>query len=452
MGNELIPTEEEARLLELLTNEWWQKNAPARGIEHTKIEETKLTKSGIVSKLVLTDRMTLEALESRIGQVRTLLNVMDEHQTNLLEGGRAAKVALAIRTRRVTDTMNMLWHPGIETFGVDTVTGDEVDIPYDFRLLLAGASGSGKSWAMRPLMARSVIRPDRNVILIDGKGEEANAWSGVCRTAVEPAETVELVDELHDDMFRRKNLMKRHALSMWDTRLGPVRLVFVDEGRVVLSRLHAHDKQMSKMVSKQDEGEGYVTPSVEKVIDLSSLGRSRGIVLIWGTQYPTTSGNNPGIDPQINVNIDARFCLRVRSFKQAQVILDDDAIYGPHRIPSTKATRGYGYKGEHGPNLIRTWTVTDEVIQSLKEHGGTTTALPPSPPSPPQLPRISPQMDLDRVRSAMGNRTISAAQLATQFGADAREVSRILTDLMIRGEIGSCYDGGMHLYGKSLLP
>lgn len=435
---ELTPDAEEARLLSILNDEWWQKRAPSRGVKNTSIEEARLTKSGVVTKLLLDRDMTMERLERMLPQIRTLLDIQDEHQTDLLEGGRASKVALAIRTRRVTDTMDMTWRPGIETLGVDTVTGKEVDIPHDYRLLIAGASGSGKSWATRPLMARSVVRPDREVILIDGKGEEATVWCDVCRTAVEPYEIIELIDELHDDMWRRKNILKRHGLSVWDTRLGPEREIFVDEGRVVLAILSLHDKG----IGKPEEGEEPITPSLQKLIDLSSLGRSRGIVLNWATQYPTTSGQNPGIDPQININVDVRFCLRVKSEQQARVILDDDANYGPQNIPTRKEMRGHGYKGEHGPTLVRTWTVTDETVRSLKDYGRSGADLPPSPP---------PVIDDGLVRQMLGtSEMLTAAQIASQHGGDAKAVAKILTDLMVRGEIGSRWLNGRIHYGKSL--
>jgi hypothetical protein len=50
-------------------------------------------------------------------------------------------------------------------------------------LLGAGASGTGKSWSFRPLMATAHLRGD--LLLIDGKGEEATLWESACRVAVE---------------------------------------------------------------------------------------------------------------------------------------------------------------------------------------------------------------------------------------------------------------------------
>lgn len=424
---ELIPNAEEVRLLEALRPERWEQNAPSRGVRHTVVEDARLTASGVVAKLQLRNELTMKKLRQQLGQIRTLLDVQDDHQTDLLEGGRASRVALAIRTRRVTDTMDMTWQSGATTLGVDTITGREVDVPADDRVLIAGASGSGKSWAARPLIARAVVA-GRPVLMLDGKGEEATPWEGIIDTAVAPHEIVDAIEREHAEMGRRKIILKQAGKSSWDPSLGPERLVIVDEGRVVLSILSVHDKNRPK----PEEGEEPDIPVLQKLIDLSSLGRSRGIVLYWMTQYPVTSGQNPGIDPQININVDTRFCLRVKTATQAGVVLDDDADYGPQAIPSSKAMRGHGYKAEHGPNLIRTWTVTDEMIRNLKTVTSTSTTLKPS---------IS-----DRVLSAMESGAAVLEQISKITKEPTKEVARVLTSLMISGKVVAVFDGQQHTY------
>lgn len=456
MDENLEPTEEEARILELLTPDWWKTNAHRRGIRNTTIEEARLTKSGVVARINLLANTTHETLEKQLPQIRTLLDVQDIHQTDLLPGGRASRVALAVRTRRVTDTMDMTWRPGITSIGVDTITGEEVYIPHTKRIRLAGASGAGKSWSTRPLIAPSVINPQRKVYLIDGKGEEAQVWCDVCETAVEPDEIINLIDHLHDLMQRNKAILKRARASAWTPDLGPENIVLVDEGRVVLAILAAYDKLNQKV----EDGEEPVTPSLRKLIDLSSLGRSRGIILIWCTQYPTTSGANPGIDPQINANVDDSFCLRVNTFKQAQVMLEENARFGPHRIPSTPEMRGHGFLDSHGMNLIRTWTLDDDGVRGLKAYqsgGGGSPVLPPAVGVSPSGVRAEERTQVvvtpDHVMRVLGDHdVVTAQQIAADLSSDVRSVSRILSELVARGVVGSRHNGSVHLYGKGVFP
>ena len=96
----------------------------------------------------------------------------------------AAGLSLTLATRSAAAGVSSLWTPDripsdplTMSLGLDTETGDEVLIPFDERLLVSGASGTGKSWSFRPLMATAHLRGD--LLLIDGKGEEANIWEPV---------------------------------------------------------------------------------------------------------------------------------------------------------------------------------------------------------------------------------------------------------------------------------
>lgn len=362
---DLVPTAAEEKYIARLEGDAWKASHAYRSVFQNLVpHDVRLTQSGVVFAFPLEGtKWTPSALADRVENLRVALDVAKGTEVRIYEGETGSFVEVAIRSRRVTDRMDMMWKPGTKSIGVDTVTGEEVFVPAHDRVLLAGASGSGKSWSMRPLMMRDVEDPDTEPILLDGKGDEANVWAGVIECAVEPFEIIEAIDELHDDMFRRKRKMQLEGVSVWNLAHGPRRTVYVDEGRVILAIINNHDKAMKTF--KGDEDALPETPRLQKLIDLSSLGRSREIVLNWATQYPVTSGQNPGIDPQININVDARFCLRVKTLTQARIVLDDDAYYGPHNIPNRNEewdTRGHGYKGDYKENLIRTWTVTDEMI------------------------------------------------------------------------------------------
>lgn len=232
------------------------------------------------------------------------------------------------------------------SLGIDTETGDPVHLHFDERLLVCGASGTGKSWSTRALLAHAHKYGD--VVMIDGKGEEGTAWGSVCRVATEADEINGLVDELHAEMNRRKLDLRGRGLSVWD---GDQLTVFIDEGQVVLAGIQA-DKDESK-------------DRLQRLIELSSLGRSRGIVMWWATQKPVMSGPAPGVHNLIAPNLLQRFSLRVADQQEAQTALDDCAHYGPNLIPDDKGMRGHGYLKGYGPSLIHTWTMDDAAVKSL---------------------------------------------------------------------------------------
>jgi hypothetical protein len=104
--------------------------------------------------------------------------------------------------------------------------------------------------------------------------------------------------------------------------------------------------------------------------------------------------------------------------------------------------RGYGYKGEHGPTLVRTWTVTDDTVRSLKDYPGDPVSPPPFSVNDSPAPQVR---DL-----VTGTEAMTVAQVSSLSGTDMKESVKILTEMMISGEIGSRFDGKAHLYGKTL--
>ena len=104
---ELIPTSEEERLLDILNNEWWQKHAPLRQIPPVEILTVELTPSGIICVLELKGKSDLGVVAKALPRIRALLDVEDSTMTSISPGGRGSVIRLSIRTRLVTDTLDM---------------------------------------------------------------------------------------------------------------------------------------------------------------------------------------------------------------------------------------------------------------------------------------------------------------------------------------------------------
>lgn len=376
----LSPTDEEQRLLDLLQDRrWWDEQAKKRGFRKVGLEKAELTPSGVVITLTLDGQDSLKDLEKKHDLLRVILDVRDEDLTDLSPSGRASRVLLSVRTRYITDELDMYWHPGITTLGRDTVTGEEVDVPSYERLLVGGTSGSGKSWSMRPLMARAVVHPQEELAgFIDGKGEESAPWQGICPCATTDEEIVEAIEREHALMERRGRINKEKGRSVWNLNEGPRRLLVIDEGYSVLRALEEEDKRRGRLSRDEARGEGEYDPLaldatsvMRKITELSSQGRSREIVLLWMTQNPLRSGRDTGISSAIRANFDYSFCLRVNTPANTEAVLGSGFNAEPHALPRGTRFRGYGYLNVHGSNLIRTWTVTNEMVSLLAypDHG-----------------------------------------------------------------------------------
>jgi S-DNA-T family DNA segregation ATPase FtsK/SpoIIIE len=369
----LVATPEERRLLEQLSAEWWALN----GLKDVLITDSVMTHAGIVADVELSGEMTRVKLEDKRERLRLILDVEDDHPLVVLPGGRAKRAKLAVRTRRVTEEMDMLWHPGRSGIGADSVTGQTVDVPFTSQLQVSGSKGSGKSWAMRPLMMKAVLMPEISPVFADPKIVEGTFWEGLMPVYF-PGQFDEMLDHAKEDMADRAALMRRERSTVWRPEFGPYKIYIVDEGREFLGNLRRID-QVNKLARMKRRGDD--DPDVEmspddgeyldKTIKISSMGRAWGVFLWWATQYPIVSGKSPGIDTNIDANADWRFSLRVSKPIHASVALGDDADYGPHLLTADPRNRGFGYLGGYGPSLIQTWTVTDEMIGLLAhpDHG-----------------------------------------------------------------------------------
>lgn len=419
----LVPTAEEKQLLKRLAPKHWAGHCEGRGLKDTITGEPELSESGIVTAVRLDGSMTVSKLQAAEEQVRNLIGCRSDLRVEINKGKRGGWAEIALRTRSAADKTEMNWSPEAVGIGVDTVTGKPVSIPLDHRLTIAGASGSGKSWSSRPHMAACHLIGD--FVFVDGKGEEAGVWRRVCRTAVEPDEIRAVVAEVHAEMNRRKDDMRERDISVWD---GKQLTLFVDEGRVILA---LKDKDL-----------------VQQLIDISALGRSRGVVLKWATQYPVTSGDAPGIHAQIAANTDSRLALRVKNLTHAQVALDDDADYGPHLIPTDK--RGHCYLGGHGAHLIRTWTMTDAMVKSLPEkvwkaRATVSVVKDQEPPAPEVSGNAATILTLVK-----DSGPLSQKDIAEKANVNKGTVSSVVKKLVEAGRLARLDDGTVTVAGRGV--
>ncbi len=425
---------EERQLIERLDPSYWVQHAGDRGLSGTVTTPAAIKPGGVRCEIRLDGTWTVKTLTDKTDSIRALLGARTALRMRITSASRGGWAVLTLATRSAAADVSSLWtperipaDPELMSLGLDIETGEEVLIPYAERLLVSGASGTGKSWSTRPLMATAHMRGD--MALIDGKGEESIPWDGICRCANEPAEIDAVIDDAHAEMVRRKAEMKRRGISVWD---GRQLTVFIDEGQVVLAYV-MRDKAR-----------------LQRLVELSSLGRSRGVVLWWATQYPVVDGAAPGLHKMIAPNLLTRFSLRVATTTQSGVALDDCADYAPHKIPQGKEWRGHGYLKGYGPRLIRTWALDDAGVRALPKsiwapEKSTDRRAAPAPlrlvKDTPAPAAASGASNRDRVLTAVQAGARTAKDVADATGLNKGTVSREIKALTASGALARSADG-----------
>lgn len=299
----LRATEEEKRLIAALDPENWARSAAARGLAGTLTGKPKLSTSGIECAVRLDGSWTVKKLIAAEDNVRALLGVKAKHRIDIRAGSTGGWAQLAVRTRSAADGDDLKWVPG-SSFGIDTITGSDVRIPLGQRMLIAGRSGSGKSWSARPLLFDASEGPTNALVIIDLKKVEGRLWEHRARVASTPGDVVDVVGELVAEMTERLDLIPRGADTLVPTAERPRITVFVDEGAEVMSA--AKD-------------------ALAGLESIARMGRAPIVDLWWATQKPTMSGSSAGIPPQIAPQLSTVVCLSVRTPTETRTVLGEDA-------------------------------------------------------------------------------------------------------------------------------
>lgn len=170
-------------------------------------------------------------------------------------------------------------------------------------LLIAGATGSGKSVIVNALIHAALLRlpggPDgARLILIDPKRVELSQWRDMPHTvayASEPDEMLPTLQHAMDLCDRRYREALRRRKKRYD---GPDLYVIIDE--------------FADLMTTQGRT---VTPIIQR---LAQVGRAAKIHLIIATQTPIREV----IPTRIKCNFDARFGLRARSAQDSRNIIE----------------------------------------------------------------------------------------------------------------------------------
>lgn len=187
-------------------------------------------------------------------------------------------------------------------------------------LLFGGVPGSGKTIAIRSIVAVAVLNhpEDVEIYISDGKAcGDYNEFIGLPQVGdvvYTPDETKELLELVNAEMDRRSKQLREKSCDNIDEyndlfpneKMKRVLLV-VDE----MAQLSS-DKEAQKDLAR-----------------VAQLGRAPGIHLIGGTQRPDAKT----INPQIKSLMDATLAFRVRNHTNSEILLDETEAESLPQIP-----------------------------------------------------------------------------------------------------------------------
>lgn len=205
-------------------------------------------------------------------------------------------------------------------------------------LLIAGATGSGKSVIVNNLIYTAMIDGKARFILIDPKRVELRRYKRSVQTIRYASEPGDMISALHEAMAiveSRYRKMSRKGLRK--TSADPVYVII--------------DELADLMTTNKKE----VQPLLQR---LCQIGRAAGVHVIACTQCPLSTV----IPTPIKVNFDARVGLRTRSRQDSRNILD---------MPGCETLPRYGqayYMTPNGVGLYNIPMIEDEKLDELTKY------------------------------------------------------------------------------------
>lgn len=198
--------------------------------------------------------------------------------------------------------------------------------------LLAGVSGSGKSYTEHKLIEK-LLKEESALILIDPKRVELIEYKDdphVVRYATDPDDCIDCLYQAESSMYDRYRYMQGNGLKTYS---GGALYIIIDE--------------IAPLVRGNNKKE-----VLERLYQLSSLGRAAKVILIICTQRSTADC----IPRDIVVNLDI-VCLRQRKPRDSQELIG---------IPDAAKLPRIGFCYIFGDNFSRPIKVsTDEVWNRL---------------------------------------------------------------------------------------
>ena len=248
-----------------------------------------------------------------------------------------------------------------EDIGGSVVIGDIARMPH---LLIAGATGSGKSVCINTIIISLLYKADPNevkLIMVDPKVVELGVYNGIPHLLVpvvtDPKKAAGALNWAVTEMMRRYDLFKETGVRKLESYN---RLMESTGGEKVPQLVIIIDELADLMMVAAKEVEDYICR-------IAQLARAAGIHLIIATQRPSVDV----ITGLIKANIPSRIAFAVSSQVDSRTILDKggaekllgmgDMLYAPTYEREARRVQGaFVSDGE-----------IEKILNYIKEHSGT---------------------------------------------------------------------------------
>lgn len=365
------------RLAIRLQPDRWRAMTEARKLTGLKRGKVRRTPMGVDVRVTLGGSLTLESLTARIKDLETGLGTR-RGAIRVEPGSSAHKAVVRITVRNplakpvaypATSGIVSIKHPAplsMNPFGEWTA------LDLQQRILIVGASGSGKSSTQRVLATPVILAADADLEVWDLKqGTESQHYEGKADVRITNAEQARarLRWFMETELPRRAKVMQDLRTSTWPTSMqNPDRVVMVDEGAALVRELSDDELLMFFTFLEQ--------------------ARAFGIYLWWATQFP--KGTN--LPTELRSQMSAVVALKMRRQSESRVVFEDLTKEGwtPHRLP------GKGWllllDDEHqDPEESRAAFIDEKQFRRLKPYRPAQAPAAPAPAaSAPAAPVVPP--------------------------------------------------------------
>lgn len=380
-----------------------------------------------VFPIFLPDDIEAGAIDRKLGEVAGRMSVPAirgawlENGFYSLELPRVQRQRVDYERLKVESTAVLPWLLGIDNKG-QTITADLAGMPH---ILIAGATGSGKSNAMNAALAHLVATKspqDVNLLLIDPKRVDLLVFRDLPHTSAHIPDmdnVAGMLEQLTFEVERRYKLFegaKAKDLTAYNRKakapLSRVVLV-VDEWAMLMDR---HAKELEPLM-----------------LELLQVARASGVHVALGMQRP----DGDVLRARLRTNLPARVCFRVNDVKSSNLIIDTSDAVG-------LLGEGDGLYRDSKGGLVRFQSpyISEPVLEEVVHQASQQKTAASTPLLIDSTPTIDPTLSAYEQAVSLARQIdwIASSDLLERDIATGKTVAKeLLSELRKAGEIGE-YD------------